>query len=152
MTEDDIRKAFDMQPHPEGGWYVETFRDSRLDHDGRPYSTAIHFLLGAGDVSHWHRVTDAAEVWLYHAGAPLALTVSPNGHDAESHRLGMNLDFGERPQLVVPANWWQTATSLGAWTLVSCTVAPGFVYSSFEMAPPDWRPTPRPSSSGVRST
>lgn len=139
MRAEDIRKLLEMEPHPEGGWYVETFRDG----PGRGHSTAIYFLLEAGEVSHWHRVRDAAEVWHYHAGAPLSLTLSPNGHDASSYRLGINLAMGERPQIVVPADCWQTATSLGHWTLVGCTVAPGFDFSAFELAPPDWRPTPR---------
>ncbi len=137
----DIIASLGMKPHPEGGWYVETFRDGPQGERG--HSTAILFLLEAGDVSHWHRVTDAAEVWHFHAGAPAALTLSPNGHDAESHRLGPNVLKGEKPQVVVPVNWWQTATSLGHWTLVGCTVAPGFDFSSFELAPPDWRPMPR---------
>ena len=92
------------------------------------------------DCPQWHRVTDAVEVWHYYAGAPLALTLSSDGKSAQAHRLGPNIDFGERPQVVVPANWWQTAESLGEWTLVGCTVAPGFEFSSFEMAPKDWRP------------
>ena len=94
-------------------------------------------------MSHWHRVTDAAEVWHFYAGAPLVITLSKNGHDAQAFRLGANLSMGERPQIVVPANCWQTATSLGAWTLVGCTGAPGFDFAKFELAPPDWRPTPR---------
>lgn len=143
----DIRMLLGMQPHPEGGSYVETFRDTEAEgHGERGASTAIYFLLEAGDVSHWHRVRDAAEVWHFYAGAPLVITLSPNGHDAEAHRLGINLALGERPQIVVPAGWWQTATSLGAWTLVGCTVAPGFDFSAFEMAAPDWRPTPRPAA------
>jgi uncharacterized protein len=133
--------ALGMARHPEGGWYVETFRDNPRGRRG--HSTAILFLLEAGDVSHWHRVLDAAELWHFHAGAPLALTMSPNGHDAESHRLGPNILNGEKPQFAVPAGWWQTAVSLGHWSLVGCTVAPGFEFSSFELAPPDWRPTPR---------
>lgn len=136
-----IREMLGMKPHPEGGWFVETFRDGQ--HGERGHSTAIYFLLEAGDVSHWHRVLDAAEVWHFYDGAPLSLTLSANGHDAQSYRLGTNLAMGERPQLVVPAGCWQTATSLGAWTLVGCTVAPGFQFGQFELAPPDWRPTPR---------
>ena len=143
LTAADIRSMLGMQPHPEGGHFVETFRDTAGTGD-RAASTAICFLLEAGEVSHWHRVTDAAEVWHFYAGAPLSITLSSNGHDAESHRLGTNLAMGERPQIVVPAGWWQTATSLGHWTLVGCTVAPGFDFAGFEMAPPDWRPTPRP--------
>ncbi|KPB00868.1 cupin domain-containing protein [Ahrensia marina] len=142
LTPDEIRDLLKMQPHPEGGSYVESFRDEG-NHQGRAYSTAIYFLLEAGETSHWHRVRDAAEGWHFYAGAPLALTMSANGHDAQSYRLGTNLAMGERPQIIVPANWWQTATSLGRWTLVGCTVAPGFEFSSFELAAPDWKPTPR---------
>ncbi len=131
-----------MTPHPEGGYFVETFRDA--PEGGRGFSTAIYYLLEAGDCSAWHKVNDAAEVWHFYAGAPLALTLSPNGHDAVAHRLGPDIANGERPQVIVPAGHWQTAESLGAWTLVGCTVAPGFDFAGFEMAPPDWRPTPRP--------
>ena len=142
MSEQEIVRLLALAPHPEGGWYRETFRDTRCDADGRAASSLIYFLLGAGDVSAWHRV-DAAEVWHWYAGAPLVLTVSPNGHDAEARHLGPDLRAGQRPQIVVPANWWQTAASLGGWTLVGCTVAPAFQFSTFELAPPDWRPTPR---------
>lgn len=142
-----IRQLLGLKPHPEGGWYAESFRDV-AGPDGRARSTAIYFLLEAGDVSHWHRVTDASEVWHYYAGAPLVITLSRNGHDAEAHRLGSNISMGERPQIVVPPNCWQTAASLGAWTLVGCTVSPGFEFSSFELAPPDWRPTPRAPKGG----
>ena len=135
MSATEIVKLLDMQPHPEGGYYKETFRDEA--------STAIYYLLEAGDHSHWHRVHGSSEIWHHYAGGPLALTLSPNGHDAEAHRLGKNIDSGEKPQLVVPAGWWQTAESLGHWTLVGCTVAPGFDFENFEMAPDDWRPTPR---------
>ena len=145
MNLKDIIAALDLQPHPEGGYYRETFRDPRQE-NGRSVGTAIYYALGIGDVSAWHRV-DATEIWHWYAGAPLALTVSPNGHDAEAHRLGPNLAQAERPQAIVPATWWQTAESLGEWTLVGCTVAPGFTFEGFEMAPPDWRPTPRPSGS-----
>lgn len=138
-----IIRLLGLKPHPEGGWYAETFRDPATDGDGRARSTAIYFLLDVGEVSEWHRV-DATEVWHYHAGAPLVITLSPNGHDASAHHLGPDLGAGQRPQLVVPPSCWQTATSLGAWTLVGCTVAPGFTFDGFELAPKDWRPTPRP--------
>ena len=144
MTAEEVVRRLDLKPHPEGGYYRETYRDPRTDAEGRAASTAIYFLLGLGDVSEWHRV-DAAEVWHFHAGAPLVITVSENGHDASAHHLGPDLTRGQRPQFVVPAGWWQTATSLGAWTLVGCTVAPGFTFEGFEMAPPGWRPTPRKS-------
>ncbi|MCI5075174.1 cupin domain-containing protein [Oricola sp.] len=147
LAAERIKKELGLQPHPEGGWYAESFRD-KAGVDGRAHSTAIYFLLEAGDVSHWHRVTDAVEVWHFYAGAPLALTLSPNGHDATGYRLGPNLTTGEHPQIVVPANCWQTATSLGPWTLVGCTVSPGFDFASFELAPPDWKPTPRPPRGG----
>ena len=137
-----VIRLLDLKPHPEGGHYRETFRDPAADSAGRSVGTAIYYLLEAGEVSEWHRV-DAAEIWHYYAGAPLVLTVSPNGHDASAQHLGPELAAGQRPQLVVPAGHWQSATSLGAWTLVGCTVAPGFEFAGFELAPPDWRPTPR---------
>ncbi len=137
----DVIEQFDLKRHPEGGWYRETFRDDEKV-DGRSLSTAIYYLLEAGDYSHWHRV-DATEIWHYYAGSPMVITISPNGHDASAHRLGMNLHNHERPQIVVPKNHWQTAESLGSWTLVGCTVSPAFEFEGFEMAPDDWRPRPR---------
>ena len=119
----DIIAALGLQPHPEGGFYRETFRDDTLG-GPRAASTAIYFLLPQGVVSRWHRV-DAAEVWHWYAGAALALTVSPPDSALKVVRLGSGLARGERPQAVVPAGHWQQAESLGAWTLVGCTVAPG---------------------------
>lgn len=136
----EIIRMLSLQRHPEGGWYAETFRDETAG-DGRAHATAIYFLLAADEVSAWHRV-DASEAWLWHAGAPLVLTLSPDGVGARTTRLGPDLRAGERPQAVVPAGCWQTAESLGAWTLVSCVVAPGFEFSGFELAAPDWRPGP----------
>jgi predicted cupin superfamily sugar epimerase len=127
-----------LQRHPEGGWYAETFRDAPPG-GGRAYSTAISFLLQAGEASHWHRV-DAAELWLFHAGAPLELQVSVDGVGVERKLVGLDLAAGERPQGLVPANAWQAARSLGDYTLVSCTVAPGFEFSRFELAPKGWAP------------
>lgn len=124
--------------HPEGGWYVETFRDASGGERG--HSTAIYYLLEQGDRSHWHRVRDAAEIWHWYAGAPLELRISQDGRLAEIHRLGPAIAEGERPQQVVPADAWQSAASLGTWTLVGCTVAPGFVFESFDLAPPGWQP------------
>jgi predicted cupin superfamily sugar epimerase len=141
LTAAEVIRHLGLQPHPEGGHYRETFRDPH-EINGRAASTAIYYLLDVGETSDWHRV-DAAEIWLWHAGAPLVLTVSPNGHDAHAQHLGPDLARGQRPQIVVPAGHWQTAASLGAWTLVSCTVAPGFRFEGFEMAPPNWRPMPR---------
>lgn len=139
MTAAEVISLLKLKPHPEGGHYVESFRDET------GASTAICYLLEAGDCSHWHRVHGSAEAWHHYGGGPLALTMSGNGHDVSSVRLGKNLASGEHPQAVVPAGWWQTAESQGRWTLVGCTVAPGFDFSNFEMAPPDWRPTPRQS-------
>ena len=131
----DVIRLLDLRPHPEGGHYRETFRDPRRDADGRSLSTAIYFLLTAGERSHWHRI-DAAEIWHWHAGAALALKIA--GSDGVATvRLEADLAAGERPQAVVPAGAWQAAESLGAWTLVGCTVAPGFEFSSFEVAPKD---------------
>jgi predicted cupin superfamily sugar epimerase len=143
QTARQIIDALGLAPHPEGGWFRETWRAEAAAGE-RAAGTAIYYLLDAGEVSHWHRV-DAAETWHFYAGAPLSLTVSPNGHDAEAWRLGPEILAGQRPQLTVPAGWWQCATSLGAYTLVGCTVSPGFTFEGFEMAPPDWRPTPRAS-------
>jgi len=128
-----------LQTHPEGGHFVETYRH-RPPQGGRGDATAIYYLLRAGEESRWHRVTDAVEVWVYHAGAPLSLTLSADGRSTEAFRLGAAIAAGERPQVIVPAGCWQTARSLGDWTLVSCVVAPAFEYDSFEMAPAGWQP------------
>lgn len=133
----DVIRLLDLRPHPEGGHYRETFRDQHAA-DGRAASTAIYFLLAAGERSHWHRI-DAVEVWHWYAGAALALRIAGSGGTA-TIRLGPDLAAGERPQAAVPAGAWQAAESLGAWTLVGCTVAPGFDFSGFELAPKDWAP------------
>ncbi|HEY8066932.1 MAG TPA: cupin domain-containing protein [Methylosinus sp.] len=135
----DIARLLGLEPHPEGGFYRETFRDARAVENGRAASTAIYYLLGAGEVSAWHRV-DAAEIWHFYAGAPLALDLSATGDAAQRHILGSAVTRGEHPQIVVPAGHWQSARSLGAWTLVGCTVAPGFEFSRFELAPAHFRP------------
>ena len=137
MTAAQVIETLQMKPHPEGGYYCETFRDENQT------STAIYYLLESGDRSHWHRVHGSAEVWHHYAGASLALTISSDGHEKQVFVLGSNLPAGERPQLIVPAGHWQTAESQGDWTLVGCTVAPGFIFENFEMAPPDWQPTPK---------
>ncbi len=139
LTAADIIRLLDLAPHPEGGHYRQTFRDP-VESAGRAASTAIYFVLARGERSRWHRV-DAAEAWHYYAGAPLELEISPDGTaPVQCIRLGVDLSAGERPQAVVPANAWQAAVSLGDWTLVGCTVAPGFLFSRFEMASPDWAP------------
>ena len=139
LTADDIIETLGLQPHPEGGHYVETFRDT-AGGAARAQSTAIYFLLKSGERSHWHKV-DAAEVWHYHAGAALRLKISEPGKEIEEHFLGTDLPSGERPQVIVSRQAWQTAEPMGDWTLVSCTVSPGFEFSGFELAPPGWTPT-----------
>jgi uncharacterized protein len=133
----DVIRLLDLAPHPEGGHFRETFRDSRTV-DARAASTAIYFLLARGERSHWHRV-DAVEVWHYYAGAPLVLEME-GAHGIRRMKLGPDIAMGERPQGVVPARTWQAAETLGDWTLAGCTVAPGFEFSGFELAPKDWAP------------
>ena len=133
-----IIATLQLQPHPEGGWYRETFRDDASG--GRAASTAIFYLLEKGQVSAWHRVKDAAEAWHHYAGGPLRLRLAAPGGPEEIRILGPDIFAGETPQLVVPADWWQAAEPLGAWTLVGCTVAPGFEFSGFELAAKDWSP------------
>jgi hypothetical protein len=133
----EIIELLALQPHPEGGHFRETFRDPRQI-EGRAASTAIYFLLAAGERSHWHRV-DAAEIWHYHDGAPLELRIAGAGGE-KTVKLGPDLAAGERPQAIVPANTWQSAESLGDWTLIGATVAPGFEFAGFELAPEGWSP------------
>ncbi len=135
----EIIARLDLKPHPEGGHYRETFRDSRTDANGRAASTLIYFLLARGERSHWHRV-DAAEIWHYYAGSALTLRIAEDGQPPEMITLGIGLAAGERPQAVVPAHAWQSAESTGDWTLVGCTVAPGFEFAKFELAPKGWEP------------
>jgi len=134
----DIIRILNMKPHPEGGHYAETWRADAPPGERSP-GTAIYYLLQAGEVSHWHRV-DAGEMWHFYDGAPLQLSLSSDRMDTSAHVLGRNLSAGERPQLLVRPRVWQSARSLGAWTLVGCTVSPGFTFDGFDMAPPGWRP------------
>ena len=132
MTAEEIIARLGLKPHPEGGHFVETFR--------APEGTAIYFLLKAGERSHWHKV-NADEIWHLYAGAPLELSMSDDGRAVRHLRLGTDFAIGEQPQAVVPRHVWQAARSLGAWTLVGCTVSPAFEFSGFELAPPDWSPS-----------
>jgi len=135
----EIIARFELNPHPEGGYYRETFRDSRTDESGRARSTAIYFLLARGERSHWHRI-DAVEIWHYYAGSALTLKIADD--DGQwSFQLGANLAAGEQPQAIVPPHTWQSAASAGDWTLVGCTVAPGFDFATFELAPQGWEPS-----------
>lgn len=136
----DIIRLLDLKPHPEGGQFRETFRDTRIVDGARAASTAIYYLLARGERSHWHRV-DAVEAWHYHAGAPLRLEIATDMNGAvERVTLGPDLAAGERPQAIVPAHAWQAAQSLGEWTLLGCIVAPGFDFKGFELAPKGWAP------------
>ena len=135
----DIITRLGLGPHPEGGHYRETFRDGRVDGNGRSVATAIYFLLARGERSHWHRI-DAVEIWHHYAGSALILEIADD-QGQRSVRLGPDVAAGERPQAIVPAHAWQAAQSTGDWTLVGCTVAPGFDFSSFELAPKGWTPS-----------
>ena len=140
LTADDIIRLLDLKPHPEGGYFRETFRDTRQVEGNRVASTVIYFLLARGQRSHWHRV-DAVEVWHWYAGAPLELEVAQSEGRIERCTLGSDLASGQRPQAIVPPHAWQAAQTLGDWTLCGCTVAPGFDFGGFELAPAGWRPT-----------
>lgn len=131
-----IVKSLGMKPHPEGGHFVETFRDAPGP-GGRARSTAILFLLAKGERSHWHRV-DAIEIWHYHAGDPLRLEIDDGRRTVIA--LGPDVLCGEYPQGVVPQGAWQAAETMGDWTLAGCTVAPGFEFRGFELAPPGFDP------------
>ena len=149
LTAADVIRLLDLKPHPEGGHFREIFRDVALVFPPAPAeegaaaraaSTAIYFLLGRGERSHWHRV-DAVEVWHYYAGAPLVLEMAAaEKGPIRRMKLGPDLTMGERPQGIVPAGHWQAAQSLGEWTLVGCTVAPAFDFAKFELAPKGWEP------------
>lgn len=143
LTADEMIRRLRLEPHPEGGHFRETYRH-RPEDGGRGAVTAIYYLLRRGETSAWHRI-DAVEIWHYYAGAPLALTLSDNGHDVNSFHLGPDLTLNQQPQVIVPAGTWQSAVSLGLWTLVGCTVAPAFSFDGFELAPKDWKPAARRS-------
>jgi hypothetical protein len=137
VTGDEIISRLGLAPHPEGGHYRQTWVADSGEGE-RPAGTAILFLLRNGERSHWHRV-DAAEIWHFHAGAPLVLSLSETEAGPRADQvLGADLAAGEMPQLVVPSGWWQAARSTGDWTLVGCTVSPGFRFEGFELAPPDF--------------
>jgi predicted cupin superfamily sugar epimerase len=132
LTADEVIRLLQLKPHPEGGYYRETFRDDKKPGE-RSASTAIYFLLRQGQISRWHRI-DAVEVWHWYGGAPIRLQLRNGDDPVETVLLGNDLLKYERPQVVVPAHVWQTAETLGAWTLVGCTVAPGFEFAGFELA------------------
>lgn len=137
---DAIIARLGLKPHPEGGHFAELWRDAPAG-GGRGASTVIFYLLRAGERSHWHRV-DAAEGWHWHGGGPLRLRLSENGEGQQERLLGMDLAGGQMPFALVPPGWWQAAEPVAGWVLVSCSVAPAFEFSGFEMAPPGWAPAP----------
>jgi uncharacterized protein len=139
MDARDVIDALGLQPHPEGGWYTETWRAFAVGGE-RPASSAILYLLGDGEESRWHRV-DADEIWQFSAGDALELRVAMTDQSPTvTHRLGGDVVAGDEPQVVVPAGAWQAARPLGAWTLVGCIVAPAFSFDGFELAPDGWEP------------
>lgn len=134
MTAEEIITKLQLTPHPEGGWYRQTWA---AENTGRASGTCIYFLLQDGNSSHWHRV-DATEIWLYHAGAPLILSLAETHKGpAKDHLLCPDLTAGQ-PQIIVPTGHWQAARTTGDFTLVSCTVSPGFQFEGFELAPPEF--------------
>lgn len=134
-----------LSPHPEGGHFRQTW-SAPAEPGTRPAGTAILFLLRAGEASHWHRV-DAAEIWHFHAGAPLHLRIAADAAGpARSLRLGGDVLSGDMPQAIVPAHHWQAAATMGAYSLVSCTVSPGFRFEGFDLAPPGFDIRPEPDS------
>ncbi|MDP6706909.1 MAG: cupin domain-containing protein [Alphaproteobacteria bacterium] len=144
MTEAEAREiiaTLELAPHPEGGHFREIYRQRPAD-GGRSAMTSIYYLLAPGEQSAWHRLSGADELWYYHAGDTLELRLSTEGEPYETHRLGTGLAQGERPQVIVPAGCWQSASVLGAWSLVGCAVSPGFEFSDFELAPPGFAPAP----------
>lgn len=137
MTADEIVTELRLAPHPEGGWYRQTWMTDAPEGD-RPTGTCIYFLLKAGERSHWHRV-DATEIWHFYSGAPLILSLAEtDSGPVQHHTLGPDLATGQSPQLIVPPHHWQAAKSTGDFTLVGCTVSPGFQFSGFSLAPPDF--------------
>jgi hypothetical protein len=140
-TAEAVITTLGLRPHPEGGWFVETWRAAATP-GVRAAASTILYLLAAGERSHWHRV-DAAEIWQWSAGKALLLRIAlaDDGGPIESIRLGGDVGGGERPQAVVPPGAWQSAAPLGAWALVGCIVTPAFEYEGFELAPAGWEPT-----------
>ena len=139
LTAQDIIRMLGLKPHPEGGHFRETFRDTKQNADGRAASTAMYFLLARVERSHWHRL-DAVEIWHWYAGAPLQLEIAAAPGRVERVTLGGDISAGLRPQAVVPANLWQAAQTTGDWTLAGSTVAPGFDFAKHELAPAEWSP------------
>lgn len=149
MDAPEIIAALGLEPHPEGGWYRQTWQAPARPGE-RPAGTAIYFLLAEGEVSHWHRI-DATEIWHFYAGAPLVVSIAASAAGpAREHLLGPDLAKGALPQIFVPERHWQSARTTGAWSLVGCTVSPGFRFEGFELAPEGFD-IPRRGPGGGRS-
>ena len=143
MKAEDLIRALDLTPHPEGGWYRETWR-SRSEGGERAAATAVYYLIEPGQISRWNRV-DADEMWLWHAGDALELSIAASDEGpVRTVRLGPRIDKGEQPQLIVPAGQWQSAVPVDdgqiGYTFLSCIVAPAFEFAGYELAEPGWAP------------
>ncbi|HEV8407784.1 MAG TPA: cupin domain-containing protein [Sphingomicrobium sp.] len=143
MTADELIERLELAPHPEGGWYRETWR-SPAEPGMRAAATAVYYVIQPGQHSHWNRV-DADEMWLWHSGDPLDLSISATGEGPiRTARLGGRIDDGEEPQVIVPAGHWQSAASAkggeAGYTFLSCIVAPAFEFDGYELAKEDWSP------------
>jgi predicted cupin superfamily sugar epimerase len=147
MDAERLISTLGLSPHPEGGHFREVYRDTPVE-GGRGALTSIYYLLRAGESSHWHRI-DATEIWCFHTGSPLRLSTSADGMEVDIVEIGGDPENGGHFQSVVPPGVWQSAVSLGSWTLVGCMVAPAFEFAGFELAPRDWAPggvrDPRPA-------
>ena len=137
---EEIISILQLEAHPEGGFYRQTFKDTDLNEDGRSLSSVIYYLLKFDQVSDWHKV-DATEIWFWHSGAPMVISISSNGRDTEALHLGPNVQVNQKPHVIVKKNYWQSAVSLGEWSLVSCMVSPAFEFTGFEMAEENWFPS-----------
>ena len=135
LNVEKIVETLNLEPHPEGGYFRRTFKNelgpTNPDGSTRGHASAIYFLQ-LSDYSRWHRC-DGDELWFWHAGAPLTLELREVDGSITTKKLGLDFSLGEQPQLLAPANQWQRAKSDGEWTLVSCSVSPGFLFEKFEM-------------------
>jgi len=141
LTAEQIIEQLALEAHPEGGYYRKTWRHKPQSSEQGGAGTAIYYLLRAGERSHWHRV-DAVEIWHYYAGARLALSMSEIVGGSETVVLGADILAGERPQVIIAKDVWQSARTLGDWALAGCTVSPAFDFTGFELAPQGWSPSP----------
>ena len=137
ISPSQVIERLQLQPHPEGGWYRETWR-AASETGARSAGSSIYYLLERHQRSHWHRI-DASELWLYQAGGALRLRTAHDGQTIE-RRLGPDLLDGDLLQAVVRPGEWQSADTEADWTMVCCVVAPAFEFTGFELAPEGWMP------------